>query len=179
MKKTEDIHPDLRGVVYGTIARRGYKQDFDRLLKLHDATTNSEEKVTLSGALTAFEDEGLITKALAHIKSENVRLQDAGYWIAYSFANRHARNITWQWMKDNWQWLKDNMGNDLSFFRMPLYAGRNYSDDNFLPEFKNFFNDNMGPAFERPINQAIETIEWQSAWKNRDLKAIKEFLAKQ
>ena len=175
MKRSEDIHPDLRGVVYGTVSRLGAKAEFDRLLELHNASDNSEERVTLAGALTNFKQPELIQRSLELITSDAVRLQDAGYWIAYSFSNRHAKQATWQWLKDNWQWLIDNMGTDLSFFRMPIYAGRAFSDEAFLPEFKEFFESRMSPAFERPVKQAIETIQWQSAWKQRDLDALKQY----
>ena len=46
----------------------------------------------------------------------------------------------------------------------------------WLPEFKAFFEKRMSPSFERPVNQAIETIQWQAAWKTRDLEAIKRYL---
>ena len=110
------------------------------------------------------------------ICGDKVRLQDAPYWIAYSFMNRHARKAAWQWMNDNWDWMQKNLGSDLSFSRMPLYAGRVYSDEKFLPVFKKFFETRTTIAFERPVNQAIETIEWQSAWKKRDLEAITKYL---
>ncbi len=174
LKLPEDLHPDLRSVVYGTIARTGNDVDFEKLLAMHDSSTSSEERVTLAGALTGFEQSELIHRALAHIISDEVRLQDAPYWIAYSFMNRHARRITWEWLVANWDWLFTNLGTDLSFFRMPIYAGRAFSDTAFLPEFTAFFESHMSPAFERPVKQAIETIEWQHAWKQRDLAAIKK-----
>lgn len=176
MKSPEDIHPDLRGVVYGTVARTGGKTEFEKMLAMHNTSTNSEERVTLSGALTGFEDPALIQKALQQITGDNVRLQDAPYWIAYSFMNRHARKTTWQWIQDNWDWMAKNLGSDLSFSRMPIYAARGFSDADFLPEFKAFFEAHTTPAFERPVKQAIETIEWQSAWKARDLASLKKFL---
>jgi puromycin-sensitive aminopeptidase len=176
MATPEDLHPDLRGVVYGTMARNGGKAEFDKLLKLYGASTNSEERVTLAGALTAFEQPELIDRALAMIKSDMVRLQDVSYWIAYSFGNRHARQTTWKWLQDNWDWLTENIGTDLSFFRMPIYAGRCFSDESFLPDFKKFFESHMSTAFERPVKQAVETIEWQAAWKKRDLDAIRKHL---
>lgn len=176
MKLPEDVHPDLRGVVYGAAARRGNVEDFEKMLNMHNSSTNSEERLTLSAALTHFKDPVLIKKALNQITSDNVRLQDAPYWIAYSFGNRHAKSETWKWLGQNWDWLIANLGTDLSFFRMPIYAGRVFSDASFLPEFKKFFEARMSPAFERPVNQAIETIEWQSAWKQRDLEAIKKYL---
>jgi aminopeptidase 2 len=176
MKKPEDIEPDLRGVIYGTAARTGAKAEFDKLLQLHDDSASSEERLTLTAALTGFEQPELIERALSMINSDRVRIQDAGYWIAYSFGNRHAKRMTWDWMIANWQWLEDTMGKDLSFFRMPNYAARAFSDEKFLDEFTAFFGPKAKqPAFERPIAQAIETIQWQSAWRKRDLASIKAF----
>lgn len=176
MRRPEDLHPDLRGVIYGTVARTGNDVDFYKLLAMHDSSQNSEERVTLGAALTGFEQPELIHRALAHIISDQVRLQDAPYWIAYSFMNRHARRLTWEWLTTNWDWLAKNLGTDLSFSRMPIYAGRAFSDEAFLPEFIAFFEDRMSPAFERPVKQAVETIQWQAAWKSRDLAAIKKQL---
>lgn len=175
MKRPEDIMPDLRGVVYGTAARTGGDAEFNKLLSMHNETTSSEERVTIAAALTDFEQPHLIKRALALINTDTVRLQDAGYWIAYSFMNRHAKTMTWEWMVTNWSWLEQNLGKDLSFYRMPIYAARSFSDAIFLPEFKNFFAAHMSPALERPVKQGIETIEWQSAWRKRDLIQIKHY----
>ncbi len=178
LTKPEDVAPDIRGIVYGTAARLGAQPEFDKLWKLHNDSNNSEDRVTLSAALTSFEHDEQISQSLAKITTDDVRLQDSMYWIAYSFGNRFARQATWEWLKANWGWLKDHVGDDLSFYRMPTYAARAQSDASFLPEFRAFFDQNMSPAFERPINQGIETIEWQSAWKDRDLKAVKDYFKK-
>lgn len=175
MSKPEDVSPDIRGVVYGTAARLGAQTEFDKLWKMHNASNNSEERVTLSAALTNFEHDDQIRQALEKITTDDVRLQDSMYWVAYSFGNRFARLSTWQWLKDNWQWLKDNLGSDLSFYRMPLYAARVQSDAAFLKEFEAFFTQHMSPAFERPIKQGIEIIQWQSAWKKRDLDLLRDY----
>jgi aminopeptidase N len=175
MKLPEDVHPDIRGVVYGTMARTGDAADFDKMLAMHNASTNGEERVTLSGALTGFRQPELIARALAMISSDEVRLQDAAYWIAYSFMNRHARQQSWEWLTKNWEWLEENLGSEPSFFRLPNYVSRNYSDAAFLPEFTEFFHTHMRPGFERSVKQAIETIQWQAAWKTRDLAKLQAY----
>ncbi len=179
MQKPEDVAPDIRGVVYATAARKGAQPAFDKLWDMHNKSQNSEERVTLSAALTSFEHDEQIDLALSKITTDDVRLQDAMYWIAYSFTNRFARDATWQWLKTNWQWLKDHIGDDLSFYRMPTYAARVQSDSKFLPEFEAFFAAHMSPAFERPIKQAVETIQWQAAWRDRDLQAVKDYFSQQ
>lgn len=175
MAKPEDIHPDLRGVVYGTLSRLGGLAEFDKLLSMHNSSASSEERVTLSAALTNFRQPELISRALDQIDSRDVRLQDAAYWIAYSFTNHHARDATWDWMTSHWAWLSDTMGSDLSFFRMPNFAARAYSDAAFLPTYVNFFSQNLSPAFDRPFKQGVETIQWQAAWRARDLASVKKY----
>ncbi len=179
MKKPENIHPDIRGVIYGTAARNGGRPEFEKLLKMHDASMSSEERTVLVGAITGFRQPELIKLALEQVMGSNVRLQDVTYWIAYSFMNRHAKSLAWDWMVKNWKWLAHNLGNDLSFYRYPIYSARGFSDATFLPNYKKFFNSVMSPAFDRSVKQGIEIIECQSAWKARDIKLIKAYLQAQ
>jgi aminopeptidase N len=177
MKRPEDLPPDLRSIIYATAARHGDVKTFDKLLKMHNDSSSSEERVTLALAITNFEQPELIDRALETITTEDVRIQDAIYWIIYSFGNRYAKDKTWQWMVKHWDWLKENMGGDLSFARMPLYAARAFSDADFLPKYKKFFTSVMSPLIDRTFKQGVEIIEWQSEWKKRDLELIKTFFA--
>lgn len=175
-KSSQDIHPDLRATVFTTAARHGDAKTFEKLLKFHDSTELSEERNVISAALTAFEDKKLIDKALGLITTKTVRRQDAMYWVAYSFMNRHAKLTTWQWMKDNWDWLDKELGSDLSFYRTPIYAARSFSDKSFEKEYEEFFAKRATPALDRSIKQGAEMLQWQTAWKDRDLKNLVSLL---
>ncbi len=177
-RASQPIDPDIRGVVYTTVARQGGNKEYQSLLKMYQQTNNSEEKVILAAALTNFKQKKMINQTLRMITQEDVRLQDVAYWVSYSFANRHAKELTWEWLQDNWQWLIDNLGNDLSFYMMPRYAARLYSDENFIPIFRDFFQKHMTDSLNRPVNQAIETITWQAKWKQRDLNNLKKYFNK-
>lgn len=175
MNKPEDIHPDLRNVVYATAVRHGDAKTFDKLFKLHEESTLSEERTALAMAMTGFKQPELIKRALGLIQSDSVRLQDVSYWLAYSFINRFARDEAWRWMTRHWDWLGENLGTDMSFYRFPMYAANAFSSREFLEKFKDFFLPRKAPSFERSINQGIEVLQWQSAWKERDLKEVKAF----
>jgi aminopeptidase N len=144
---------------------------------MHNKTTSSEERLNICAALCSFKQPALYKKALGLITSDDVRLQDVAYWLVYSFSNRFSRKETWEWMKDNWSWLEKNIGDDLSFYRMPMFAARSSSDAEFLKEYKKFFSGVLSPAFVRSYNQGIETIEWQSSWKKRDLKSLQQYFS--
>ena len=173
------ISPNLRAVYYTTAARHGDQSTFNKLKAMHDSTSSSEEKLNLCAALTSFKQPELIEQSLAMIDSDSVRVQDVAYWLTYSLLNVHARDMTWKWIKDKWDWLAASMGKDLSFYRIPNYVARCYSDTKFLDEFKAFFDKHLSASFERPLNQAIETIEWQAEWRDRDLDSLKEFFLDQ
>lgn len=175
IKRGIDIDPDLRGTVFGTVARLGSKAEFDKLVALHNSSTHSEERTTLAAAITGFNQPELVKKALSMITSDDVRLQDVAYWIAYSFMNRHAKKLAWQWTKQNWGWLEENLGTDLSFYRMPIYVSRVFSDKPFIKEYEAFFKPRLSIAFERSYNQGLELLDIQIAWKERALKEVKTF----
>jgi len=176
MEKPEDIDPDLRGAVYSTAVRlRNDPTTYDKLFNMHEASQNSEERTTIAAALTNFKDPALAQRALDTIKTKSVRLQDVSYWVAYSFMNRHAKDMTWEWMKQNWDWLGENLGTDLSFSRFPVYAANAFSHKEFIQEFEDFFMPRKTPAFERAVNQGIEILQWQSAWRERDYEQVLEY----
>jgi aminopeptidase N len=176
MKRSEDLRPDIRGVIYATTARLGGKKEYDKLLKLHDESKSAEERITLAAALTNFRQPELIKKSLGFITTDRVRLQDVAYWLSYSLSNRFAKHFAWQWIKDNWAWMEEHLGNDLSFYRTPVYVARSFSDPDFKSEFDAFFLPKNGPALERSIKQGREILDWHSAWKQRDLASVRKFL---
>jgi hypothetical protein len=53
------------------------------------------------------------------------------------------------------------------------------SNERFLADYRAFFTSVMEPAIERSFNQGLETIEWQSAWRKRDLKDLQAYFAKE
>lgn len=175
MQKPEDISPDLRSVIYGTAARLGDRNTFDKLILMHNSTKLSEERVTLAAAITGFKDQSIIADALSMITSDDVRLQDVSYWVAYSFMNRYSRDQTWQWMQQNWDWLQEKLGTDMSFSRFPNYAANAFSSQEFLDSYTAFFAPRNTPAFDRAIKQGTETLQWHIAWKDRDLRELLTF----
>jgi puromycin-sensitive aminopeptidase len=169
------IDPNLRGIVYATIARLGGLEEFEQLLKMYKETTSSDEKLSLTAGITSFEQSEVHARILELIKSDTIRTQDNGYWIAYSFMNRYSRAATWEWMKDNWDWLQDTMGTDMSFSRMPIYAARQFADQDKIDDYVNFFKDKLDPSILRSYNQGLEIAQTSCAWRTRDHEVALEW----
>ncbi len=175
IKRSMDIDPDLRGTVFGTVARLGGAKEFDKLLNLHNESTLSEERTSIAAALTGFRQINIAKRALNLIDSKTVRMQDVSYWIAYSFMNRFARNSTWDWLQSKWDWLDENLGSDLAFYRMPIYTARVFSDKEFIPKYRKFYSSKLSPALLRSYNQGLEILEINTEWKLRDAKEVRAF----
>ncbi|HUY52982.1 MAG TPA: M1 family metallopeptidase [Candidatus Dormibacteraeota bacterium] len=175
-KSVKDVNPDFKSFILYTVARHGSALEYDQMVKMHNQSNLSEERTTLITAITSFKQPELIDKTLKFISSEYVRSQDISYWIAYSFNNRFAKNKTWEWLKQNWKWLEDTIGTDLSFFRMPLYVARAFSEEKFIDEYQKFFVPILTPSFERSYKQGMEVIAIQSAWRRNSSEKVKEFI---
>jgi aminopeptidase N len=172
------INPDLRGIIYSTAARKGGEKEFNELLSLYKKTSSSDEKLSITAALTSFSQPEIHEKVLELMVSDVVRRQDTSYWLAYSFMNRHARITTWKWMQANWEWLKQNLGTDLSFSRMPIYAARTFYEQSLIDEYIEFFSTRMEPMIERTYQQGLEMAQTAAAWRIRDSKTALDWFTK-
>jgi puromycin-sensitive aminopeptidase len=179
IQDNQHLDPDLRGIVYATAARKGNEQTYNELLGLYTKSNSADEKLSLTSALTSFKQPEIHAKVLELIKTDTVRFQDTGYWIAYSFMNKHSKQATWNWLKENWQWLKQNVGTDLSFYRMPVYAARMFCTEEQKTEYINFFKPLLEPQLQRSYDQGLEMIETHTAWHNRDHQTALEWFKSQ
>ena len=96
------LHPDIRGTVYNLAAEQGDRSAYDRLWDLEKRANLHEERMRLLGALTRFRQPELIQETLERSLSPEVRSQDTPMVVVSAAANRHGRDLTWQWAKDNW-----------------------------------------------------------------------------
>ncbi len=175
-KSIKNVNPDFKSFILYTVARLGGVEEYDQMVKMHNESNLSEERMTLTAAIASFKQPELIDKTLRFISSEHVRSQDIAHWIAYSFGNRFARDKTWKWLQQNWKWLEDTMGTDLSFFRMPLFAARAFTDERFITKYRNFFEPILTPSFDRSYKQGLEIINIQSSWKKNSFDNLKKFI---
>ncbi len=173
-----NVSSNLRLAVLCSVAYRGSKADYDKILDLYQNETRSELKNNYCIALNNFKDISLISENLEYIKTKHVRKQDYALWISRSFSNRKAKNNSWKWLQANWDWLQSEIGTDLSFYRIPIYVARAFSDVKFIKEFEDFFNKHSSPSMERSIKQGIENVKWQAKWKKSDLSDLKSYLKK-
>jgi aminopeptidase N len=175
--ETNPVLPSQRSIVYSAAMRHSEDEKvYEKLLIMHEQTSSSEERLNITAGITSSRDSKIIKKVLDYIINGDVRLQDVSYWIAYSLANKHSKKQTWEWLKAHWDWLTKNLGEDLSFYRMPLYVARTFKSKAELKQYKAFFEPIMSPAMLRSYNQGLEIIDYQIKWRERDYNKVVDYL---
>lgn len=169
------INPNLRSIIYSTVARDGDSKTYDKLLQMYNSTDLSEEKRRFAQSLCSFEDKEMIKRSLDLIKSDKVRIQEVISWVFGLYQNRFARDMIWQWQKENWGWIHSTFGSGhlYSYFVMGLGV---FSNDSIIDDINDFFTDKDLRGIRRTLDQSIEQIRIKSAWEKRDYNAVSDYL---
>jgi aminopeptidase N len=174
------VSAELRGIVFTVAVKEQYKDVMAYLQNLYTETNNSDLQRDISGALTATRLPEQALGLLEFIKNpDDVKPQDADYWMVYLLRNRYCHDVTWQWMEDNWDtWIEEVYGKDKTYDMFPRYAASSCSTPKQLERYTAFFEAKKDqPALRRNIEIGIEEINNRVAWLQRDLKAVQDFFS--
>ena len=172
------IHPDIRSSVYGAMVREGGKSTHKKFVKMYHSTTNAEERRRLIAGLASFEEPELHLNSLDMITSEEVRLQEVGFWIIYGLMNKQNVKLTWQWLKDHWAWYMERFRDSYDVGKIILSLGGAFYTNEDAKNVEKFFEKKSYPGIERTVAQALERIRLKAAWQKRNQKDIKEYFSK-
>jgi aminopeptidase N len=171
------IHPSLRSAVFRIAAKTQGKPAFDALQG--EFLTSK----TFDGALCALAAMGKIpTTDLAHEYLQfafdgKVKLQDV-YNVVGSLASNSAVNIeVWNYIKEHYDDLYKLLSGNMSVFDGFLRVGLSkYSSKKVHDDIKDFFADKDCKGFDRGLGVVLDQIANSSAYKERDSKALEEWL---
>jgi len=171
--KGEPIHPDLRNAIFLIGSKFGTTEDFEALLKFYKETDVEDDKERALRRLGSFPDESLIKRALEISMSDDVRRQDCGRVIVACGRNKLGADITWDtFLKPRWDALfKETSGGSLMGWIILAMGG--VLGNEYAEKIETFFETHKRGSADRAIKQVCEKIRNQTAWRDRDLKAIK------
>jgi puromycin-sensitive aminopeptidase len=173
-----DIHADIRGAVYGIVARFGDEITYDKFYAMYKATQDQEEQGRLTRAMAQFKQPALAKRTLEFGLSDEVRAADSIRPVLGVIMNRYHGELGWQFIQDNWKTIEARYGQGghlLTYFVDAV--GGVFNEASKAQEIKEFFAKHPNPGIDRKVKQAIERTELRAAWRTRDLAAIKDYLA--
>ena len=163
-----NVRPDLRGVVFSLVAQSGDRALYDRIWELERAAELHEEKLRLMMSLARFQQEELLRETLDRSLTDDVRLQDTIFVVSAVAANHKGRNLAWEFLKEQWDEFDRRYGGG-GFGLMRLVAITNaFSSAAMRDDVAAFFEAHPTPAAERTIRQALERIQLNTAWRERN-----------
>ncbi|HET7629751.1 MAG TPA: M1 family metallopeptidase, partial [Candidatus Saccharimonadales bacterium] len=156
-----DLNGEMRSVIFAIVTKHGPKADIERLIDTHQSTANSELQTDIVAGLTATRNPDLAKRLIDRLKDgEVIRPQDIFRWFAYLIRNRHARNLTWQWLVDNWDWIEKTFGGDKSYDDFAKLSAAGLSSQEWLDRYRDFWGPKQNiPALKRAIELGIKDIE--------------------
>ena len=170
IKEPSSLHPDLRAIVYSLVAQNGGEAEYQSLWDLHSKANLHEERVRILGSLTRFQDKELLDDLLQRSLSDEVRSQDTVLVVVSTANNIGARDLTWEFVKNNWNEFDRRYGKGgFAIMNLVTITGL-FTEIEKVEEVESFFQANPAPSAERTIQQSLERIQLNSKWldQNRD-----------
>ena len=168
------LDPNLRGAVYVIVAEYGGSQELEQLLELYKKTDLQEEKVRLLRALTRFRGAEEIEKILNFSLSGEVRAQDTYVILAGFGGNLEARAMNWRFVKSEWPKIAALYHSGSVGLLGHILEGSTagFSEKADLEDASHFFKAHPVSGTERTRKQALEIIQSNIAWRQRDAEDI-------
>ena len=152
------------------MAQNGAEAEYQTLWDLHAKANLHEERVRILGSLTRFQDKELLNDLLQRSLSDEVRSQDTVLVVVSTANNIGARDLTWEFVKNNWNEFDRRYGKGgFAIMNLVTITGL-FTEIEKVEEVQSFFQTNPAPSAERTIQQSLERIQLNSKWldQNRD-----------
>ncbi len=164
------LAPDLRGIVFRLVASQADRTTYDTLWDLHDNATLHEEKMRFLAALTGPKDQSLLQETLERSMTDEVRAQDSVLAMVATAANRHGRDMAWQFIKEHWSELDRRYGKGGFMIMRLVSTTQDFTTAERATEVEEFFREHPAPAAQRTVQQSLEKIRLNARWleANRD-----------
>ncbi len=176
IQKGKHISPDIRSAIYSIVANFGGIKEYQTLIRMYQKEVLHEEKNRIGNALGDFKSPKILKLACEFSMSKHVRIQDTVGILIGVGVNPLGRDIWWNFVQKNWKILVSRYGEGGLTLGKAIKAIVGSAEEKHLKSFKKFFKNHPAPGAQRAIEQIIERLEGNIAWRKRDGKIIEEFL---
>jgi aminopeptidase N len=159
-------------------AKRGDAALFDAFLAAAAKAPTPEEYYRYLGALAYFEDPAMIDRGLNRLASDDIRSQDAAWYLRRVLANPDAgvNARAWTFLKTHWTELQPKLS--VSFADAALVESlSSFCDAGTRDDVKAFFAANPRPAATRALEQTVERIDNCITFRQKQAPSLREWLA--
>ena len=170
------IHPDLRSVVYSSVARNADEETFKTFFTLYKNASTQEERTRLTEGMASVPSTSMLQRVLEFAMSKEVRSQDTQTVICSVAMNGNARDLAWTFFQKNSQTFKKRYGTTRLMARLVKCVTENFASEAKAREIESFFEKNKFPGTERSVQQSLENIRLNQQWLERDAEDIRSYI---
>ncbi|KAG0283670.1 hypothetical protein BGZ96_011949 [Linnemannia gamsii] len=171
------LHPSIRQTAFETVLSNGGEEEFRQVLKYFRSAPKQDQQVVALLALGSVQQPELIAEVQALAMSKEVRPQDITYALAGLSANAKARLSTWEFIKTNWTLISDQYKSSMGLLGLCVkYPLAHLADKALIQDVNEFFAEKDTKNFQRALDQAIEGLNVNSAWVEREQESLGAWL---
>lgn len=173
------IHPNLRGSIFGVVAKAGDEKVFDQLLNIYKNPKSVDEKNTALRTLGLFRDAKILNKTTALLLQTDV-IKPQDIYIPMQGLRSHKLGVEtlWTWLKDNWDAIYKLLPPGLSMLgSVVTIATASFTKKEQIADVKEFFSTKNTKGYDQGLAQALDIIAAKSAWSTRDIDVITKWLS--
>ncbi|XP_055847662.1 aminopeptidase N [Episyrphus balteatus] len=174
------ISPNLRNIVYCTAIQYGTEAEwnfaFDRYM---NSKVSSEQEVLLS-ALGCSKEPWILSRYLRRaISGDGIRKQDVYRVFAAVSHNVVGQQIAFDYIRNHWDKIITYLGKSMSNLNMIIKFPTKLMNTRFLlADLKSFVKNDLKEA-GRTVQQAVEQVQINVDWMDRNYNTIVEWLKQQ
>jgi puromycin-sensitive aminopeptidase len=179
LKDPTSLHPNLRSLVYTLVGQEADRATYETLWELERKAALQEEQVRLLVALTTPRDKRLLEETLRRSLTDAVRSQDAVIVITNVAAHRPSvgLDLAWSFVKDNWDELYRRYAESGFLIRRLVNIAEAFTTAGAGKDVERFFRGRDAPEVNRAVQQALEKIRVNAAWRKRNSKDLDSWFA--
>ena len=171
------IHPSLRLPIFRINVAEGGAEAYKAVKEEYLNTTSIDGQEICLQALGQVQSPELVKNFLDFQFSDNVKVQDTHSGSIALAANSKARDILWQFIKDNWDALCTKLaGNSVILDRYVRTSLEKFASYEKEKDIMNFFKDKDTSGFDHGLVQVSDTIRGNANYKERDKALVLEWL---
>lgn len=176
ISSTNTISPDVRSIVYNSVAIDANEQIVKSLFKLYRECDFAEERNKISTALGSIGDSVILKKVLDWSIGDEVLNQDSILIIASVASNKFGRDLAWNFFKNNFTLLKERYATLFLGSSLVKSVCSVFASEEKAVEIENFFKNNHFPGNEMAVKQSVETVKISANWLSRDFLQVEAYI---
>ncbi|KAG1469429.1 hypothetical protein G6F56_003261 [Rhizopus delemar] len=177
---TDVVHPNLRGPVYNIVLGAAEDEQeeekvWEEILKIyHDESLPSDQRLIALSSLGSVGHKDLLQRYLEmSLDDKQVRGQDSFYVFSALSSNPAARDVLWNFFKENYEVLFSKFSKSLSLFGSAVRSTvSGFVSFERIAEAELFFSDKDTKEYARSLQQALETARVNAKWIERDQHVV-------